>query len=97
MAVVWADVEGERRGFLVERGTEGFTQTSQDRKGSMRASHVGELGLSDCKVPLENMLPKAKGLSAPLSCLNQARYGISWGVIGIAMDCYETALNYTLV
>ncbi len=67
---------------------------AQNRKGSMRASEVGELGFSDCRIPLESEMPNAKGLSAPLSCLSQARYGISWGVIGIAMDCYETALNY---
>ena len=94
-AVVWARTEGGIRGFLVERGTEGFTQTSQDRKGSMRAGDVGELGFSDCKIPAENLLPQSGGLKSPLSCLAQARYGISWGAIGVAMDCYETALNYT--
>jgi len=94
LAVVWAQSEDGIKGFIIERGTEGFTQTSQARKGSMRASDVGELGLSDCKVKSENVLPEAKGLRAPFSCLNQARYGISWGAIGIAMDCYETALNY---
>jgi len=60
----------------------------------MRAGDVGELAFLDCKLPFENMMPKAKGLKPPLSCLDQARYGISWGAIGIAMDCYETALNY---
>ena len=94
-AVVWARTEDGIRGFLVERGTEGFTQTSQDRKGSMRAGDVGELGFSDCKIPAENLLPESGGLKSPLSCLAQARYGISWGAIGVAMDCYETALNYT--
>ena len=94
VAVVWAKTDEGVRGFLVERGTEGFSQTFQSRKGSLRASDVGELGFSDCRVPLGNMLPKVKGLSAPFSCLNQARYGISWGAIGVAMDCYETALNY---
>jgi len=93
-AVVWAQTEEGIRGFVVERGTEGFSQTFQARKGSMRASDVGELGFSDCRVPSESMLPEAKGLRAPFSCLNQARYGISWGAIGAAMDCYETALNY---
>ena len=92
--IVWAQTDEGVRGFLVERGTRGFSQTFQDRKGSMRAGDVGELVFSDCRVPFENMLPKAKGLKPPLSCLNQARYGISWGAIGIAMDCYETALNY---
>lgn len=94
LAVVWAQTAEGVTGFLVERGTEGFSQTFQSRKGSLRASDVGELGFSDCKIPLENILPKAKGLRATLSCLNQARYMIAWGAIGIAMDCYETALNY---
>jgi len=94
VAVVWARTEEGVRGFLVERGTEGFTQTAQERKGSMRASDVGELGFSDCRIPSENMLPESKGIRSPLSCLDQARYGISWGAMGVAMDCYETALNY---
>ena len=94
VAVVWARADEGVKGFIVERGTEGFSQTAQDHKGSMRASDVGELGFSDCRVPLENEMPNVKGLSAPLSCLSQARYGISWGTIGVAMDCYETALNY---
>jgi glutaryl-CoA dehydrogenase len=94
-AIVWARTEEGVKGFLVERGTEGFSQTFQDRKGSMRASDVGELGLADCRVPPENVLPKAQGLKAPFSCLDQARYGIAWGAIGAAMDCYECALNYT--
>jgi glutaryl-CoA dehydrogenase len=94
LAVVWAQTEEGVRGFIVERGREGFSQTFQARKGSMRASDVGELAFSDCKLPGENLLPEAKGLRAPFSCLNQARYGIAWGAIGAAMDCYETALNY---
>ena len=94
LAVVWAQTDEGVSGFLVERGTEGFSQTFQNRKGSMQASDVGELGFSDCKIPLENILPKAKGLKATLSCLNQARYMIAWGTVGVAMDCYETALNY---
>jgi len=94
LAVVWAQTEEGVRGFIVERGREGFSQTFQARKGSMRASDVGELAFSDCKLPDENLLPEAKGLRAPFSCLNQARYGIAWGAIGAAMDCYETALNY---
>lgn len=94
VAVVWAKTDEGVRGFLVERGTEGFSRTFQSRKGSMRASDIGELGFSDCRIPFENMLPNVKGLSAPLSCLSQARYGISWGAIGVAMDCYEVALNY---
>ena len=93
-AVVWAQTDDGIRGFLVERGTDGFTQTFQSKKGSMRASAVGSLVLSDCKIRSENMLPKARGLRSALMCLNQARYGISWGTIGAAMSCYETALNY---
>lgn len=94
LAVVWAQTDAGINGFLVERGTEGFTQTFQSRKGSLRAGDIGELGFADCKIPLENVLPEAKGLKAAFSCLNQARYGIAWGVLGAAMDCYETALNY---
>jgi glutaryl-CoA dehydrogenase len=94
VAVVWARTDEGVRGFLVEPGTEGFSRAFQSRKGSMRASDVGELGFSDCRVPFANKLPNVKGLSAPLSCLSQARYGISWGAIGVAMDCYEVALNY---
>ncbi len=96
IAVVWArDVEdGKIKGFIVERGMPGFQQYALTKKGSMRAGGVGEIGLVNCRVPEENRLPEAKGLRAPLSCLDQARYGISWGAIGAAMDCYETALNY---
>ncbi|WP_456468641.1 acyl-CoA dehydrogenase [Archaeoglobus sp.] len=96
IAVVWArDVEdGKIKGFIIEKGTPGFQQYSLTKKGSMRAGGVGEIGLVNCRVPEENRLPNAKGLRAPLSCLDQARYGISWGAIGAAMDCYETALNY---
>jgi len=94
-AVVWAQTDESVRGFIVERGTKGFSQTFQARKGSLRAGDVGELAFSDCRVPPENTLPNTKGLGSTLSCLDQARYGIAWGAIGIAMDCYETALNYT--
>jgi glutaryl-CoA dehydrogenase len=94
LVVVWAQTDEGVRGLLVERGNEGLSQTFQSRKGSMRTGDIGELGFSDCKVPLDNMLPKATGLRATLKCLNQARYGIAWGAIGMAMDCYETALNY---
>ncbi|MEM1744320.1 MAG: acyl-CoA dehydrogenase [Candidatus Nezhaarchaeales archaeon] len=96
IAIVWAkDVEDKKiKGFIVEKGTPGFEQTSITKKGSMRAGDVGELHLSDCKVPEENRLPKAVGLRAALSCLDQARFGIAWGAIGAAIDCYETALEY---
>lgn len=96
VAVVWArDVEDRKiKGFIVERGTKGFKQSLIRKKGSMRAGDVGELYLSDCRVPEEKRLPNAIGLRAPLSCLDQARFGISWGALGAAIDCYETALNY---
>ena len=96
IAVVWArDVDdGKIKGFIIEKGTKGFTQHALMKKGSMRAGGVGELGMVNCRVPEENRLPNAVGLRAPLSCLDQARYGISWGAIGAAMDCFETALNY---
>jgi len=93
-ALVWAQTEDGIRGFLVERGTEGFTQVTQNKKGSMRAGDVGSLALSDCRVKSEDMLPKTSGLKSALECLNQARYSISWGTLGAAMSCYETALNY---
>lgn len=94
IAVVWAQTGDGIRGFLVERGTAGFSQSLQKHKGSMRAGDVGELSFSDCMIPGDNILPKSEGLKSVLMCLNQARYGISWGAIGAAMDCYETALNY---
>jgi len=96
IAIVWARdrEDGRIKGFIVERGTKGFKQSAIWKKGSMRAGDVGELYLSDCRVPEENRLPNAVGLRPALSCLDQARFGISWGAIGAAMDCYETALNY---
>jgi glutaryl-CoA dehydrogenase len=96
MAVVFAKdaSDGRIKGFIVEAGTKGFTQSSLDQKGSMRAGGVGELGMVGCRIPEENRLPEALGLRAPFSCLNQARYGISWGSLGAAMDCYDTALSY---
>ncbi|MCS7144670.1 MAG: acyl-CoA dehydrogenase [Archaeoglobaceae archaeon] len=96
IAIIWArDVEDRKvKGFIVEKGTKGFKQSLIRKKGSMRAGDVGELYLSDCRVPEESRLPNALGLRAPLSCLDQARFGISWGALGAAIDCYETALNY---
>ena len=85
------------RGFLVERGTPGFTTSEIHGKWSMRASVTSSLAFADCRVPDSAMLPGAKGLKAPLACLSQARYGIGWGVIGAAMDCYETARAYAVL
>jgi glutaryl-CoA dehydrogenase len=97
VAVVWARTGEGVRGFLVEKGTPGFASSEIHGKLSMRASVTSSLSFSGCRVPAENMMPCAKGLKAPLSCLTQARYGIGWGVLGAAMDCYETARQYTLV
>ena len=97
VAVVWARTEAGIRGFVVERGTPGFTTSDIHGKWSMRASVTSSLSLADCRVRDSDMLPGAQGLKAPLACLSQARYGIGWGVIGAAMDCYETARQYSLV
>src|SRR4029077_88663 len=92
VAVVWARADdGAIRGFLVKKGTPGYSTSDIHGKWSMRASVTSSLSLADCRMPASSMLPGAKGLKAPLSCLSQARYGIGWGVIGAAMDCYETA------
>jgi glutaryl-CoA dehydrogenase len=96
ISVVWAkDETGTVRGLIVERGMEGFTAPETLRKWSLRSSSTGELVFADVKVPKENLLPGVKGLKGPLSCLSSARYGIAWGVIGAAMDCYDTALQYS--
>src|SRR5271156_6479858 len=97
VAIVWARTEEGIRGFLVEKGTPGFTTSDIHGKLSMRASVTSSLALSDCRVAASAMLPGAKGLKGPLSCLSQARYGIGWGVLGAAMDCYETARQYSIV
>ena len=97
VAVVWARTEAGIRGFVVERGTPGFTTSDIHGKWSMRASVTSSLSLADCRVRDSDMLPGAQGLKAPLACLSQARYGIGWGVIGAAMDCYETARQYSIV
>jgi glutaryl-CoA dehydrogenase len=97
IAVVWAkDPEGVIRGLIVERGMEGFSTPEIHRKWSLRASATGEIVLDRVRVPKENLLPGVKGLKGPLSCLNSARYGISWGAIGAAIDCYRTAVQYSL-
>ena len=96
IAVVWAkDEEGVVRGLIVERGMEGFTTPETKGKWSLRASATGELVFDNVKVPKENLLPGVKGLRGPLSCLSTARYGIAWGAMGAAMDCYDTALRYS--
>jgi glutaryl-CoA dehydrogenase len=96
VAVVWAkDEAGVVHGLIVERGMEGFTTPTTHNKWSLRASATGELVFDNVKVPKENILPGVSGLKGPLSCLTKARYGIAWGVIGAAMDCYDTALRYS--
>jgi glutaryl-CoA dehydrogenase len=96
VAIVWAKNEdGKIRGLIVERGMDGFTTPETKNKWSLRASSTGELVFDNVKVPKENLLPEARGLRAPLSCLSSARYGITWGAIGAAMDCYDTALRYS--
>jgi glutaryl-CoA dehydrogenase len=95
VAVVWAkDESGEIGGYLVEKGTPGFSTLDIHGKFSMRASITSELSFQDCRIPVENKLPGAKGLKGPLSCLSQARYGIAWGAVGAAMACYDWALQY---
>ena len=96
VAVVWAkNEEGRIHGLIVERGMEGFSTPETHNKWSLRASATGELIFDNVKVPKENLLPNKSGLGAPLGCLDSARYGISWGAIGAAMDCYDTALRYS--
>ena len=95
VAVVWAkNEEGRIKGVLVERGMEGFTTPETHGKWSLRASSTGELVFDNVKIPKDNILPNKDGLGAPLACLDSARYGIAWGTIGTAMDCYDTALRY---
>ncbi|WP_086477723.1 acyl-CoA dehydrogenase family protein [Arenibacter amylolyticus] len=96
IAIVWAkNEEGRIHGLIVERGMEGFTTPETHNKWSLRASATGELIFDNVKVPKKNLLPKKNGLGAPLGCLDSARYGIAWGAIGAAMDCYDTALRYS--
>ena len=96
VAVVWAkDESGRIHGLIVERGMEGFSTPETHNKWSLRASATGELIFDNVKVPKENLLPNKSGLGAPLGCLDSARFGIAWGAIGAAMDCYDTALRYS--
>ena len=97
VAVVWAKSEqGKIRGIIVERGMEGFTTPETHNKWSLRASATGELVFNDVRVPKSHILPGVEGLKGPLTCLNSARYGISWGALGAAMDCYDTARRYSM-
>ncbi len=94
VAVVWAKLDGQIRGFLVERGTPGFSVNDIKGKWSLRASVTSELVFENCSVPATSLLPGSDGLKSPLSCLNEARYGIAWGAIGAALACYDEALAY---
>ena len=96
IAVVWAKLDGKIRGFLVERGAKGFSTPKIEGKLSLRASITGEVVLSDCVIPEENLLPNTKGLAGPFGCLNNARYGIAWGAMGAAEFCWHRARQYTL-
>ena len=96
VAVVWAKLDGRIRGFLVEKGSEGFSTTKQEKKFSLRASTTSELHFQDCRIPKGNLLAGAEGLGGPLSCLTQARYGIAWGVVGSAMASFDAARKYSL-
>ena len=97
IAVVWAktDEDNEIRGFIVERGTKGFSTRETHHKLSLRASDTSQLFFEDCLIPDENLLPGSGGLKSPLMCLTQARYGIAWGAMGAAMSCFDTALKYS--
>ena len=95
VAVVWAKLDGEIRGFLVEKGTPGFTAMEITRKLSFQASITAELSFDDCEIPKENILAESRGVKSPLSCLMQARFGVAWGAIGSASACYNEAVQYT--
>ena len=94
IAIVWAKLDGRIRGFIVERGTPGYSTKDIHGKFSLRASVTSELAFQDCRIPAANLLPNVDGLKGPLGCLNQARYGIAWGGLGAAMACYHEALHY---
>lgn len=96
IAVIWAKLDGVIQGFIVERGTQGFSTPKIEGKLSLRASITGEIVLEDCVVPDENLLPNVKGLAGPFGCLNNARYGIAWGAMGAAEFCWHAARQYTL-
>ena len=96
LAVVWAKLDGEIKGFIVEKGDEGFTAPEMKGKHSLKASVTSELVFQDCKIPKNRILPDVKGLRGPFSCLNNARYGISWGAVGAAQSCFNSAKEYSL-
>ena len=96
LAVVWAKLDGEIRGFIVERSFQGFSTPKIEGKMSLRASVTGQIVLEDVFVPEENLLPNVKGLAGPFGCLNRARYGIAWGAMGAAEACWHAARTYTL-
>ena len=97
IAVVWAKDENKRiKVVIVEKGMEGFSAPKTEGKLSLRSSLTGELVFNDVKIPKDNVLPRKDGLGAPLGCLDKARYGISWGAVGVAMDCYDCAKKYSL-
>jgi glutaryl-CoA dehydrogenase len=95
VAVVWARTDEGIRGFIVEKGTKGFSTKETKKKFSLRASDTSELIFEDCRVPKENLMPGTNGLRSALACLTQARYGIAWGALGAAMACYDEALSYS--
>ncbi|MGD0302105.1 MAG: acyl-CoA dehydrogenase family protein [Bryobacteraceae bacterium] len=97
VSIVWARTDEGIRGFLVEKGTPGFSSSEIHGKMSMRVSVTSSLAMTDCRVPASAMLPGAQGLKGPLGCLSQARFGIGWGVLGAAMDCFETARQYSIL
>src|SRR5690606_7905815 len=94
LAIVWAQLDGDIRGFIVERGMDGFTTDKIGDKLSLRASITGDIGLNDVVVPEDNLLPGVKGLRGPFSCLNKARYGIAWGAMGAAEFCFHATRDY---
>ncbi|NOZ02165.1 MAG: acyl-CoA dehydrogenase [Deltaproteobacteria bacterium] len=96
VAVVWAKLDGRVKGFLVERGTPGFKQIAMHHKLSFRASDTAELAFDGCEIPANAIMPESDGIKSPLSCLTQARFGVAWGALGSAMDCYNTARDYAI-
>jgi glutaryl-CoA dehydrogenase len=96
IAVVWAKLDGVIRGFIVERGDHGFSAPEMTGKHSLKASVTSELVFQDCRIPKDRLLPHVSGLKGPFSCLNNARYGISWGAVGAAMACFHSAREYSL-